>query len=81
MVFVLPVVLTYLFKDALISAVLESMNRRLNTKVQVEKVDLTFWSTFPYVSVELQEVRVLEAGTLARPDSLLLHCQSLYLAS
>jgi hypothetical protein len=79
MVFVLPVVLTYLFKDALISAVLESMNRRLNTKVQVEKVDLTFWSTFPYVSVELQEVRVLEAGTLARPDSLLLHCQSLYL--
>lgn len=78
-VFILPVILTYVFKDELISAVLKSMNRRLNTKVQVEKVDLTFWSTFPYVSVELQQVRVLEAGTLARPDSMLLQCQSLYL--
>ena len=79
LVFILPIVLTWVFKDTLISAVLDSMNRRLNTKVQVEQVDLTFWSTFPYFSVELRQVRVMEAGTLARPDSLLLQCQSLYL--
>lgn len=79
LVFSLPIVLTFVFKDALISAVLEAMNRRLNTKVQVEEVDVTFWATFPYLSVELQDVRVLEAGGMARPDSLLLECQSIHL--
>jgi len=78
-IFFMPPVLLWVFKDQFISAVLESMNRRLNTKIQVEQVDLSFWSTFPYVSVELQKVGVLEAGALARPDSLLLHCQSIYL--
>lgn len=79
LVFSLPVVLTFAFKDELISAVLEAMNRRLNTKVQVQAVDVAFWSTFPYLSVELQEVRVLEAGGMARPDSLLLDCRSIHL--
>jgi hypothetical protein len=36
----------YLFKDEICGVVITEVNKHLRSKVSVEKVDLTFWSTF-----------------------------------
>ena len=43
----------YLFKDDIIQVVVTEINGNLKSRVDVGKVDLTFWSTFPNVSVGL----------------------------
>ncbi|MCJ8289863.1 MAG: hypothetical protein HRT58_09385 [Crocinitomicaceae bacterium] len=46
----------YVFKDEICGAVIEKMNAYLKTEVQVAQVDLTFWSTFPNLSVDFNHV-------------------------
>ena len=46
----------YLFKDKIIARVVEAANEQLNTKVQVKKIDLTFWKTFPNLSIEFDQI-------------------------
>ncbi len=46
----------YIFKDEICGAVIEKVNTYLKTEVQVAKVDLTFWSTFPNLSVDFNHV-------------------------
>lgn len=45
-----------IFKDEICGAVIEKMNAYLKTEVQVAQVDLTFWSTFPNLSVDFNKV-------------------------
>lgn len=47
-----------IFKDEICGAVIEKMNAYLKTEVQVAQVDLTFWSTFPNLSVDFNDVYV-----------------------
>jgi uncharacterized protein YxeA len=46
----------YIFKDEICGAVIDKMNAYLKTKVEVAEVDLTFWSTFPNLSVDFNHV-------------------------
>lgn len=46
----------YFFKDDIINALIGEVNKKLQTRVQVQKVDLTFWATFPELSVNFDEV-------------------------
>lgn len=46
----------YLFKDKIIAVVVSAANEQLNTKVQVKKIDLTFWKTFPNLSIEFDHI-------------------------
>lgn len=46
----------YFFKDEIINALIGEVNKKLQTRVQVQEVDLTFWSTFPDLSVNFDEV-------------------------
>lgn len=48
----------YYFKDEIIGMVLEEVNAHLKAKVKVEKVDISFWSSFPNLSVDFNHVFV-----------------------
>jgi hypothetical protein len=46
----------YMYKDEICDVVIGKVNTYLNTEVQVSQVDLTFWSTFPNLSVDFNNV-------------------------
>lgn len=51
----------YIFKDDIINLVIEEINDHLKAKVSVSKVDLTFWSTFPNLSIDFNHVFIQDA--------------------
>jgi hypothetical protein len=53
--------LLYIFKDDIINYVVEEVNKNLNAKVTVSKIDLTFWATFPNVSLDFNDVFIQDA--------------------
>ncbi|MFK7784620.1 MAG: AsmA-like C-terminal region-containing protein [Crocinitomicaceae bacterium] len=46
----------YMYKDEICDIVIGKVNTYLNTEVEVSEVDLTFWSTFPNLSVDFNNV-------------------------
>lgn len=48
-------------KDRLIGIVVERCNERLKTPVRVDRIDLTIWSTFPRVAVQVDSVIIQES--------------------
>lgn len=51
----------YYFKDEIIAVVLDEVNSNLKAKVEVEKIDIAFWSSFPNLSVDFNHVFVPDA--------------------
>lgn len=54
-------VLLYVFKDDIIDYAVSEINKTLKTKVTVEQIDLTFWSTFPNLSLDFNKVFIQDA--------------------
>lgn len=53
--------LLYIFKDDIIDYAISEINKTLKTKVSVDKIDLTFWSTFPNLSLDFNKVFIQDA--------------------
>lgn len=53
--------LIYVFKDEIIGIVVNEVNKSLNAKVHVSKIDLTFWGSFPNLSVDFKNVYIPDA--------------------
>jgi len=51
----------YVFKDELIQAILQKANEHLKTKVKIEKVDVSFWSSFPNLSVDFHNIFIQDS--------------------
>ena len=51
----------YIFKDDIINYVVKEVNKNLNAKVSVSKIDLTFWASFPNLSVDFNHVFITDA--------------------
>jgi hypothetical protein len=68
----------YHYKDKLIQTVVNELNKGLNTKVTVEKIDITFWKTFPKVSIDFNRIKM--RGSFLGDDSHLLLAENLFLS-
>ena len=53
--------LIYFYKDRIINYAVGEINKFLTAEVKVEKIDLTFWSTFPNVSIDFNKVLINDA--------------------
>lgn len=53
--------LLYIFRDDIINYVVKEVNKNLNAKVTVSKIDVTFWSSFPNLSVDFKNVFISDA--------------------
>ncbi len=71
--------LVYVFQDDIKAYVLDSLNRHLTARIEVAEVEVDVWHSFPFASLNLQEVKAYEAGALAREDSLLLEAADVFL--
>lgn len=69
----------YLFKDKIIAIVVSAANEQLNTKVQVKKIDLTFWKTFPNLSIEFDHIFIQDTYPEATAVDTLFYTEKLRL--
>lgn len=64
--------LLYVFKDDIIDYAIGEINKTLKTKVEVDEIDITFWATFPNLSLDFNEVFIQDAlPNATRKDTLL----------
>lgn len=54
-------VILWVYKDDIINLAVEEANSYLKVKVQVSKVDLTFWGSFPDLSIDFNDVFIQDA--------------------
>lgn len=51
----------YIFHDEIVDYAIGEINKNLKAKVEVSKVDITFWKTFPNVSLDFHDVFIPDA--------------------
>ncbi|MEN9510971.1 MAG: hypothetical protein RLZZ370_790, partial [Bacteroidota bacterium] len=68
----------FFYGEKIEAIAIERLNRFLKSKVTVQNVDLVFWSSFPRVSLKLDQVVVGESEPVTGAP--LLRCQSLMVA-
>lgn len=71
-------IIALIFQDRIKGALLESLNRNLQTEVSVEKIRLDLIRRFPLASVTFSGIKVNEAGN-HQPIETLLEAQRIYL--
>lgn len=69
----------YYFKDELIGMVLEEVNTHLKAKVKVEKVNIAFWSSFPNLSVDFNQVFIQDTYDYATEKDTLFYSDKIRL--
>ncbi|MCO5261149.1 MAG: hypothetical protein M9916_13500 [Crocinitomicaceae bacterium] len=69
----------YYFKDEIIGIVIEEVNSHLKAKVKVEKVDLAFWSSFPNLSVDFNQVFIHDSYNYATDKDTLFYSEKVRL--
>ncbi|MCX7743024.1 MAG: AsmA-like C-terminal region-containing protein [Flavobacteriales bacterium] len=72
-------VLLYFFQDRLIRLAIDEINQNLNTKIEVEQIDLTLWKKFPQASLQFKNVRCDEV-TEQPEKKKLLKAESVFLS-
>jgi len=68
-----------MFKDQICGLVITEVNKHLKTEVTVSDVELTFWSTFPNLSVDFNNVYIRDAYQNATKHDTLLYSQQIRL--
>lgn len=63
----------FLFKDKIIGAVVNEVNQYLKVPVKVSQIDITFWQTFPKISVDFNNVYIQSAVPNALENDTLLY--------
>ncbi|XOV66790.1 MAG: AsmA-like C-terminal region-containing protein [Fluviicola sp.] len=66
--FLLISLLLYIYKDDICQAAIDEANKYLKAEVTVSEVELTFWSTFPNLSIDFKNVEIQDPrkGTMSR---------------
>jgi len=75
-ILILGSLLAFMYKDKVKNLVVESLNKNLTAKIEVEDISFSFISAFPYASVEFKNIKAGEAkefattGTVMNANSL-----------
>lgn len=69
----------YLFKDEICGAVINEVNKHLKAKVSVSEVDLTFWGSFPNLSVDFNHVFIQDSYAQSTIKDTLLYSERIRL--
>jgi hypothetical protein len=74
---IVTLLINFLFKDQLIQIVINQLNKQVDARINIAKVDLSLWKRFPNISVQFDRVyaqssnRFKTANNLTTPDTLL----------
>jgi len=71
--------LVFFFKDKICGLVLTEVNTQLNVPLRVSEMDLVFWSSFPNLSVDFNQLYIQESFPNAQPTDTLFYTERLRL--
>jgi hypothetical protein len=71
--------LLYIFKDDIINYAVSQINKNLKTEVHVDEIDVTFWGTFPNLSLDFNGVFIQDAFSYATKKDTLLYTEQIRL--
>lgn len=71
--------LLYIFKDDIIDYAISEINKTLKTEVHVDEIDVTFWATFPNLSLDFNEVFIQDAYPNSTDQDTLLYTEQIRL--
>ncbi len=71
--------LIYIFKDDIIDYAVSQINKNLKTAVHVDEIDVTFWGTFPNLSLDFNGVFIQDAFSYATKKDTLLYTEQIRL--
>lgn len=71
--------LVFFFKDRICGLVLTEVNTQLNVPLNVSEMDLVFWSSFPNLSVDFNQLYIQESFANAQPKDTLFYTERLRL--
>lgn len=54
----------YFYRNEIIEIFVEKVNQHINTPVETERIQLDLWSNFPYLSLQLDKVKIHESAPL-----------------
>lgn len=75
-VFVLCIAISitvYLLRDKIVDKVVTELNKNLNAPISVASIDLTFWASFPNLSVDFNHIYIKDALPDASPTDTLFY--------
>jgi hypothetical protein len=71
----LTTLLLYLFQDRICNAVLNEIGKQFKEPVYFESADVTFWSTFPNLAINLNDVKINDAFPNVKSNGKLLKAE------
>ena len=71
--------LLYIFQDKICNMVLTELGKEFREPVYFSSVDLTFWSTFPNVTINMHDVKVHDAFSTISSNKMLLQTERIRL--
>ncbi|MGV6860689.1 MAG: hypothetical protein ACWA41_02905 [Putridiphycobacter sp.] len=75
----LSTILLKIYEDDIEQFAIDEINEHLNTKVEVQDIDLTFIKNFPYASLDFQKVLIKDAYETIESEDTLFYADNLYL--
>ena len=71
--------LVYILKDDIIDYAISEINKTLKTEVHVDEIDVTFWATFPNLSLDFNKVFIQDPYSYATRSDTLLYTEQIRL--
>ncbi|WP_341902219.1 AsmA-like C-terminal region-containing protein [Fluviicola taffensis] len=71
--------LLYILKDDIIDYAISEINKTLKTEVHVDEIDVTFWGTFPNLSLDFNKVFIQDPFSYATRSDTLLYTEQIRL--
>jgi hypothetical protein len=64
-------ILAYIYRDAITESFIRNVNKNLKTEIHIEEIRINALRNFPFVSLSLKNVRMMETGKVSKRDTLL----------
>ena len=74
----LSTVLVKIYEDDIEQYAIIEINKHLNTKVDVQDIELSMFKNFPYASLDFKRVLIQDAYENIESDDTLLYAENLY---
>ena len=67
---VITLAINFLFRNEIIKYAISQVNSQVNAKIYIQTIDFSIWKSFPYVSVNLNQVHAMPSNTYLKLNNI-----------